>query len=81
MFFFRWLPGRTAGLFVKNHRPDICLPASGMKQRGGVQNKMLTVNGVALPIRFYVFENNGRSLHVFYCYWDGTSPRARDGGP
>jgi exosortase len=72
MFFFRWLPGRTAGLFIKNHRPDICLPASGMKQRGGVQNKLLTVNGVALPIRSYVFENNGRSLHVFYCYWDGT---------
>jgi exosortase len=72
MFFFRWLPGRTAGLFVKNHRPDICLPASGMKQRGGVQNKLLTVNDVTLPIRAYVFENNGRPLHVFYCYWDGT---------
>lgn len=76
MFFFRWLPGRTAGLFVRNHRPDICLPASGMKQLGGVLNKVLTINGVALPIRLYVFENNGRSLHVFYCYWDGTSPRA-----
>ena len=72
MFFFRWLPGRTAGLFVKNHRPDICLPASGMKQRGGMQSKRLTVNDVVLPIRSYVFENNGRPLHVFYCYWDGT---------
>jgi exosortase len=72
MFFFRWLPGRTAGLFIRNHRPDICLPASGMKQRGAMQNKILTVNDVALPIRSYVFENNGRSLHVFYCYWDGT---------
>jgi exosortase len=76
MFFFRWLPGRTAGLFIKNHRPDICLPASGMKQRGGVQNKLLTVNEVALPIRAYTFENNGRSLHVFYCYWDGTPAQA-----
>ncbi|MEY2497381.1 MAG: hypothetical protein QOD12_937 [Verrucomicrobiota bacterium] len=74
MYFFRWLPGRTAGLFIKNHRPDICLPASGMKLRGGVQNKMLTVNGVALPIRSYVFENGGQLLHVFYCYWDGTPP-------
>ena len=74
MYFFRWLPGRTAGLFIKNHRPDICLPASGMKLRGGMQNKMLTVNGVALPIRSYVFENGGQLLHVFYCYWDGTPP-------
>jgi exosortase len=74
MYFFKWLPGRTAGLFIKNHRPDICLPASGMTQRGGVQNKLLTVNGVPLPIRSYVFENAGRPLHVFYCYWDGTPP-------
>jgi hypothetical protein len=44
-----------------------------MKQRGAMQNKLLTVNDVPLPIRSYVFENNGRSLHVFYCYWDGTS--------
>jgi hypothetical protein len=43
-----------------------------MKQRGGVRNKLLTVNDVTLPIRSYVFESNGRSLHVFYCYWDGT---------
>jgi exosortase len=74
MFFFRWLPGRTAGLFIRNHRPDICLPASGMTQRGAMVNKILTVNDVALPIRSYVFDNNGRSLHVFYCYWDGTPP-------
>jgi len=74
MYFFKWLPGRTAGLFIKNHRPDICLPASGMIQRGGVQNKLLNVNGVPLPMRAYVFENAGRPLHVFYCYWDGTLP-------
>jgi hypothetical protein len=76
MYFFKWLPGRTAGLFIKNHRPDICLPASGMTQRGGVQNKLLTVNGVPLPMRSYVFENAGQKLHVFYCYWDGTPPEA-----
>jgi hypothetical protein len=74
MFFFRWLPGRTAGLFVRNHRPDICLPATGMKQRGSMQSKVLTVNDVTLQVRTYVFDNNGRSLHVFYCYWDGTAP-------
>lgn len=76
MYFFRWLPGRTAALFIKNHRPDICLPASGMQLRGGVQNKLFHVNGVALPIRSYLFENRGQSLHVYYCYWDGSSPDA-----
>ena len=74
MFFFKWYPGRTAGLFIRNHRPDICLPATGMKLRGNAGSKLLTVNGVPLPIRSYVFENGGRLLHVFYCYWDGTPP-------
>ncbi|MFN2507793.1 MAG: exosortase/archaeosortase family protein [Chthoniobacterales bacterium] len=74
MYFFKWLPGRTAGLFIKNHRPDVCLPASGMTLRGGVQNKLLSVNGVTLPIRSYVFENGPSVLHVYYCYWDGSPP-------
>ena len=74
MYFFKWLPGRTAGLFIKNHRPDICLPASGMKLRGGVQNKLMSVNGVTLPIRSYVFESGPSLLHVYYCYWDGSPP-------
>ncbi len=73
MYAFHWLPGRTAALFVKNHRPDICLPASGltMVQESGVH--LVTVNGVHLPIRSYHFDDNGRPLHIFYCYWDGRS--------
>ncbi len=74
MYFFKWLPGRTAGLFIKNHRPDICLPASGMTMRGGVHHKVISVNGVDLPIRSYVFENGPALLHVYYCYWDGSAP-------
>lgn len=76
MYFFRWLPGRTAGLFIKNHRPDICLPASGMTLRGDVRHRLFNVNGVTLPIRSYVFEHGGEALHVYYCYWDGTPPAA-----
>lgn len=76
MYFFKWLPGRTAGLFIKNHRPDICLPASGMKLRGGVQNKLIAMNGVMLPIRSYVFEDGANLLHVYYCYWDGSPPES-----
>jgi exosortase len=76
MYFFRWFPGRTAGLFIKNHRPDICLPASGMRQVGTEERKLITVNGVPLPIRSYVFDNNGMPLHVYYCYWDGSVPNA-----
>jgi hypothetical protein len=76
MYFFKWLPGRTAGLFIKNHRPDVCLPASGMTLRSGPQNKLFEVNGVKLPIRSYVFENGPMMLHVYYCYWDGSPPES-----
>jgi exosortase len=74
MYFFKWLPGRTAGLFIKNHRPDICLPASGMKLQRGPDNKLIEVNGVKLPIRSYVFASGSTLLHVYYCYWDGSPP-------
>jgi exosortase len=78
MYSFRWLPGRTAALFVKNHRPDICLPASGltMEQESGVH--LVTVNSVNLPIRSYRFDDNGHPLHIFYCYWDGRSSYVND---
>ena len=73
MFFFRWLPGRTAARFLKVHRPDICLPASGrtLERDNGIQ--MLAVNGINLPIRSYKFDDGGVPLHVFYCYWDARS--------
>jgi len=73
MYFFRWLPGRSAARFVKVHRPDICLPASGrtMERDNGLH--MLAVNGVSLPVRSYRFDDRGVPLHVFYCYWDARS--------
>ena len=73
MFFFRWFPGRTAARFVKVHRPDICLPASGRTMERDNGLRMITVNGVNLPIRSYRFEDHGSPLHVFYCYWDARS--------
>jgi exosortase len=76
LYSFRWLPGRTAALFVKNHRPDICLPASGLTMTDESGVHLLALNGVQLPIRFYRFEENGRPLHVAYSYWDGRSSYA-----
>jgi len=66
--FFRWLPGRTAALFVKIHRPDICLPASGLTlvQDNGI--RLLNVNGVNLPIRSYRFDDSGAPLPRFLLF-------------
>jgi exosortase len=81
MYFFRWLPGRTAALFVKIHRPDVCLPASGltMERDNGIQ--LLAVNGVNLPIRSYRFDDHGAPLHVWYCYSDARSSYKNVAGP
>jgi exosortase len=73
MYFFRWLPGQTAARFVKIHRPDICLPASGMTLVRDDGLQFVTVNGLKLPMRSYRFDNHGETLHVFYCYWDARS--------
>jgi hypothetical protein len=73
MYFFRWLPGRTAARFVKVHRPDICLPASGrtIVRDNGIH--LIRANDLNLPMRSYLFDDNGTPLHVFYCYWDARS--------
>jgi exosortase len=78
LYSFHWLPGRTAALFVKNHRPDICLPASGltMQKESGVH--FVTLHGISLPIRAYRFDDHGWPLHIFYCYWDGRSSYEND---
>jgi exosortase len=73
MYFFCWFPGRTAALFVKNHRPDICLPASGMTMERDNGLRLVGVNGVNLPVHSYRFDDRGTPLHVFYCYWDARS--------
>ncbi len=73
IYFFRWLPGRTAAHFVKVHRPDICLPASGLTMNRDHGIRLLPVNGIDLPVRSYRFDDHGEPLHVFYCYWDARS--------
>lgn len=78
LYSFRWLPGRTAALFVKNHRPDICLPASGLTMEREDEIRLVRLNGVTLPIRSYRFDDRGRPVHIFYCYSDGRTSYAND---
>lgn len=73
LYHFQWLPGRTAALFVKTHRPDVCLPASGMTLSKDDGIRFFATEGGKLPIRSYRFDNNGTPLHVLYCYWDARS--------
>jgi exosortase len=69
VFYFRWLPARNLFRrvkvqFAKSHRPEICLPATGhvLKEQGPVTIK---IHEVAIPFRFYRFEDRGYPLHVY----------------
>jgi exosortase len=77
LYFFRWSPGRTAGLSVKIHRPEICLPATGMTLTGDDGSQLLTINGIDLYVHSYRFDDRGEPLHVLYCYGDVRSPDGR----
>jgi exosortase len=77
MYFFRWSPGRTAGLSVKIHRPEICLPATGMTLSHDDGGRLFNVNGVDLYVHSYRFNDRGEPLHVLYCYGDVRSTNGR----
>lgn len=69
-FYFDWRPGRVAGYLAKRHTPEVCLPASGATLREGPELMPLTVHGVVLPMRHYVFDSRDGPLQVFQCRWE-----------
>jgi len=69
-FYFNWRPGRVAGYLAKRHTPDICLTATGLKMTQEPKLEIITVHGVELPMRHYVFESPEGKLQVFQCHWE-----------
>jgi len=69
-FYFSWWPGRVAGYLAKRHTPEVCLPALGCKMVSGPELTIVNVNGVALPVRSYVFQTEGGTMYVFHCRWE-----------
>jgi exosortase/archaeosortase family protein len=69
-FYFNWQPGRVAGYLAKRHTPDICLTATGLKMTQEPKLEVITVQGVALPMRHYVFESPEGQLQVYQCHWE-----------
>jgi hypothetical protein len=70
-FYCSWKPGRVAGYLAKRHTPDICLPAVGYTLVSGPKLTLLSVGGLVLPIRSYVFSAPEGTLTVFHCRWEG----------
>jgi len=79
MFFFRWFPGRASAQLAKGHKPDICLPAAGLHLDEYLGVKDVKAGPITLPFRSYIFDYNGKPLHVFYCLWEDRQEQAGSG--
>ncbi len=78
IFFFQWSPGRAAAQLARNHSPEICLPAAGLKLVSDLGLQWVRAHDVDLPFHAFVFESRGRPLYVFFCLWEErTAPDAK----
>jgi exosortase len=77
-YFFRWRPNSIQSVIHSRlHRPDVCLPASGLRQVADEGIRYFKVGNLELPVRAYTFAAEGRILHVFFCQWeDGAEKQA-----
>ncbi len=70
MFWFRWPAGKNSAQLAKSHTPDICLRGAGYQLSEDLGMKSVSAAGIHLPIRHYIFTQQARQLHVFYCLWE-----------
>lgn len=69
-YVLEWRSGQSARFSTALHNPTVCLPMSGKaleRERGIVP---LSVDGVALPFRAYVFSSERGPMRVYYLQWD-----------
>jgi hypothetical protein len=77
-YYFEWSSGKASSrVAARHHRPDYCLPASGRTLKADLGISYLPANGLQLPFRTYLFDNNGRPLYVFYCLWEQGARKQR----
>ena len=80
MVFLRWAPGRSSVQLARSHGPELCLPASGTAMKADLGFRPLTVKGISLPMRAYVFSSRNQPLYVFYCLWEQAPPDSQSPG-
>jgi exosortase/archaeosortase family protein len=83
MFFFEWRPGPSRSrILARMHRPEVCLPAAGLRRIAdrGILN--VEAQGLTLPFEASQFESaSGQPIFVYFCPWQnrpGTSGRSEE---
>lgn len=75
-YFFRWNPKSVhAIIFARQHRPEVCLPAAGLKLVSEAGLADFEARGLKIPFRRYTYESGGSKVHVFFCQWEDGSER------
>ena len=77
----RWGPDNKNSFIGRGHTPDICFAGAGWKLVSEPAPVRLSVNGLDLPFRRYLFEVGGKTAYVFLALWDERSPGGRQETP
>ena len=77
----RWGPDNKNSFIGRGHTPDICFAGAGWKLVSEPVPVRLSVNGLDLPFRRYLFEVGGKTAYVFLALWDERSPGGRQETP
>ena len=55
------------------HRPDVCLPASGLREIASHGVARYDARNLKLPFRSYTYQSGETKLFVFFCQWESGS--------
>jgi exosortase len=80
VFYFRWPPGRTASVALQMHNPEVCLSSIGMHLVQQLAPVDVSVHGVTIPFRSWLFEQKGKPVYVYHALFseDGTTGNGGD---
>jgi exosortase len=69
-FFFKWNAGPARSrILARTHRPDICLPAIGLKLDRDLGSITVKAGGIDIPFRAFTFSSRQQTVHVYFCVW------------
>lgn len=81
LYFFRWNAGPVRSrLLAQLHRPEICLPSTGLVLSNRRTPISVTVGGVHRELNAFTFTQNGAPTFVYWGAWENRSPRAAQSG-
>jgi hypothetical protein len=81
LYFFRWKAGPVRSrLLAQLHRPEICLPATGLLLNERRVPIAVSIEGVRREFNAYTFTHDGLPTFVYWGAWEDRSARAIQNG-